>query len=226
MAYIKNASELARKFIQGKIESGDWKPGDKIWTESQLSKTLGISRTSVRQALDSFVDHTVLRRVQGSGTYLNSNSVNLGIVSVSDLDVLDILEFRRYFEYGNMMMFMENHDKADVEQLERHYRRMCSARDDIKNFYLEDYMFHNAIAKGTKKIFIDNISSALSSTLMQNPHHFVSTRIGLEYHDTILQYIKDGSTDLAATCTKHHIEATIMAFKNNIERKTTLSGVR
>ncbi|MGE4485009.1 MAG: GntR family transcriptional regulator [Oscillospiraceae bacterium] len=91
MAYIKNASELARKFVQGKIESGDWKPGDKIWTESQLSKTLGISRTAVRQALDNFVDHSVLRRVQGSGTYLNSNSVNLGIVSVSDLDVLDIL---------------------------------------------------------------------------------------------------------------------------------------
>ncbi|MGE4485008.1 MAG: FadR/GntR family transcriptional regulator [Oscillospiraceae bacterium] len=124
------------------------------------------------------------------------------------------------------MMFMENHDKADVEQLEQHFRRMRSASDDIKDFYLEDYMFHNTIAKGTKKVFIDNLSTALSSTLMQNPHHFVSPRIGLEYHDTILQYIKDGSADLAAVCIQRHIEATITAFKNNIERKTTLSWVR
>lgn len=218
MSYIRNASELARKFVQEKIESGDWKPGDKIWTEAQLSRTLGISRTAVRQALDNFVDKSVLRRVQGSGTYLNSNTVNLGIIAVSDLDVLDILEFRRYFEFGNIMMFMENYDRADMDELERHYLRMLRNRDDLRSFYQEDYLFHNVIARGTKKTFIDNISTALSSTLMLNPHHFVSTRIGLEYHDTILQYIKDGSKDLAADCIKHHIEATITAFKNKIER--------
>lgn len=43
MAYKTNAADQVFHFIQERIASGEWKPGDKIWTEMQLAEYLGIS---------------------------------------------------------------------------------------------------------------------------------------------------------------------------------------
>lgn len=222
MAYTKNASEIVKSFINEKIAAGFWKSGDKIWTEAKLSECLGISRTAIRQAVDSMVEENILRRVQGSGTYLNSAVVDLGISEPSDADVLDILEFRRYFEYGNVLMFMENHDEEDIRELAAHYDRMCNAGDDRELFYSEDYLFHNTLARGTKKKFIANISSALNSVLLNTQHsvnRIIGPQVGIEYHYYILHYIEAGDAKLAAMYMQRHIDATIAKIKEELARR-------
>lgn len=56
--------------IRSDIESGRWKPGDQIPTESELGKIHGVSRAVVRQAVGLLVNREILRRAQGRGTFV------------------------------------------------------------------------------------------------------------------------------------------------------------
>jgi GntR family transcriptional regulator len=56
--------------LRRRIEEGQWKPGDLIPSERELSETYGISRMTVRQALAELVNDGLLRRDQGRGTFV------------------------------------------------------------------------------------------------------------------------------------------------------------
>lgn len=58
-------------YIMGLIENGNLAPGDKLSSENELSSQFGISRQTVRTAIGILEEQGVLRRVKGSGTYLN-----------------------------------------------------------------------------------------------------------------------------------------------------------
>lgn len=57
-------------YIRTKIESGEWSPGEKLPTETELCQYFGVSRTTIRQAVNSMVGSGLLVRRQGSGTYV------------------------------------------------------------------------------------------------------------------------------------------------------------
>ena len=61
-----------REWIRRKIESGEYRAGDKIPSENVLAKEFAISRQTVRQALGVLENEGVLRRIKGSGTYVSS----------------------------------------------------------------------------------------------------------------------------------------------------------
>lgn len=59
-----------KEYIRTWIESNRLQPGDKIPTERELARLLGVSRLTVRQAIAELVREGILYRVQGSGTYV------------------------------------------------------------------------------------------------------------------------------------------------------------
>lgn len=59
-----------RKFITDRIDSGEWQPGDRLPSESELGQQFGISRTTVRQALGELTSQGLLARFQGKGTFV------------------------------------------------------------------------------------------------------------------------------------------------------------
>ncbi|MGB9776560.1 MAG: extracellular solute-binding protein [Anaerolineae bacterium] len=63
-----------KTLIREQIESGLWKPGDRIPTEDELCRLYGISRSPVRQALKELVYEGVLVRRPGAGTFVNDGS--------------------------------------------------------------------------------------------------------------------------------------------------------
>lgn len=60
-------------YIIDLVESGTLKPGQKLSSENELSRQFDISRQTVRTALGILEEQGVLRRVKGSGTYLNDH---------------------------------------------------------------------------------------------------------------------------------------------------------
>ena len=60
--------------INDKIASEEYKTGDFIPSESQLSKLLNVSIGTVRKAIDKLEYNHILRRHHGKGTCVKSNS--------------------------------------------------------------------------------------------------------------------------------------------------------
>lgn len=61
-----------RDNLSERIARREWSPGDRLPTESQLCKTYGTGRHSVRRAVHALAVEGKLRVVQGSGTFLES----------------------------------------------------------------------------------------------------------------------------------------------------------
>src|SRR5512132_3720713 len=60
-----------REMLAAAINSGDWKPGDKMPTEAQLARSTPYSLGTVQKALRALVDDGLVTRTQGSGTFVN-----------------------------------------------------------------------------------------------------------------------------------------------------------
>ncbi|RDU22620.1 GntR family transcriptional regulator [Anaerosacchariphilus polymeriproducens] len=60
-------------FIKEKIESKELKPGQKIYSENELSKIFKLSRQTVRHSISVLEKEGIVRKVQGSGTYVADN---------------------------------------------------------------------------------------------------------------------------------------------------------
>ncbi|MFP5332834.1 MAG: GntR family transcriptional regulator [Acidimicrobiia bacterium] len=63
--------EQLRRAIQG----GSLAPGDQVPTEQELTEFFGVSRTTVRSALEALVHHGLVERTPGRGTFVTSAAV-------------------------------------------------------------------------------------------------------------------------------------------------------
>jgi DNA-binding LacI/PurR family transcriptional regulator len=63
--------QLAGDLRRG-ILAGDWAPGSKLPTESQLSQDTGLSLTTVRRAFDELVQQGLVERRQGAGSFVRA----------------------------------------------------------------------------------------------------------------------------------------------------------
>lgn len=63
-------TEQTKAYIKQRIRDGDFE-GDRIPSETELAQELGVSRTTIRDALSRLENEGVVYRKQGSGTYVN-----------------------------------------------------------------------------------------------------------------------------------------------------------
>ena len=60
-----NVTESVLQYLTGHIQSGQWAVGSKIPSENQLTERLGVSRASVRVAIQQLIGVGVLESVHG-----------------------------------------------------------------------------------------------------------------------------------------------------------------
>lgn len=63
-----------RGLITRSLESGEWKPGDIIPSETELAVRFGVSQGTVRKAIDEMAAENLLVRRQGKGTFVSSHN--------------------------------------------------------------------------------------------------------------------------------------------------------
>lgn len=65
-----------REMLRAGISQGEWHPGQRIPTESELCSKYRVSRITVRQAVAALVSEGLLYRAQGRGTFVVSPRVS------------------------------------------------------------------------------------------------------------------------------------------------------
>lgn len=72
----KSLHEQAAEYVRARILSGEYPVGGQIPTENELCALLGVSRPTLRQALDALAREGWLLRVKGKGTFVTEPKVN------------------------------------------------------------------------------------------------------------------------------------------------------
>lgn len=123
------------EWVKKRIDSGELSGGDRLESENELSSMFGISRQTIRHALDLLVQEGLLERIQGSGTYVKggrtsgggrmelSRTVTIISTYVDGYIFPRILkEMVRVLEeagYGVRIMFSNNHLETERRMLIR-----------------------------------------------------------------------------------------------------------
>lgn len=170
MDYYKGRLSLSDEVynqILEKISSGTWKVGDKLPSESKLCSLFGVSRTSIRAALQNLQGSNLIVTVQGVGSFVHKNvglaeeEEALEVPPASDISseqFKEFFEFRQAIEFKAIEFFVRRATQDDETGLKALLEKMQQAAktDDRLAFTKCDFEFHMAIIKGTKNEFLYN----------------------------------------------------------------------
>jgi len=69
-----------RELLRSHIVTGQWRVGDRLPAERELCEAFGLSRTTVREAIESLVSDGLLRREKGKGTFVAEPKIMEGLL--------------------------------------------------------------------------------------------------------------------------------------------------
>lgn len=72
-----------KEILLERVRRGEWKPGDLIPSERELSETYNISRMTARQAITDLVNEGVFYREQGRGTFVTQNKITQQLLNLT-----------------------------------------------------------------------------------------------------------------------------------------------
>lgn len=74
--------QLVKDNLKKKVQKGDFKEGDLLPSENVLCSQYGITRTTVRKALDELIKEGYIEKKQGKGSIVRERRQSLGLLNV------------------------------------------------------------------------------------------------------------------------------------------------
>lgn len=210
----QNITQQVIEYIKDNIESGNWKVGEKIPSENELTAFLGVSRSSVRQAVSHFAGIGILESVHGKGTYLIDDDIeeqsNRNKITAEDCrNVEKVLEFRRIIESEACYLAAKNSTPKLVEKLKKCLEIMVQSREDTKKYVAADINFHQAICHASGNPLLEK---SMNRIFQENKKSQMLTRKtfgyndGIYYHRLILKAIKNQDAEEARRQMFEHLQ--------------------
>jgi GntR family transcriptional repressor for pyruvate dehydrogenase complex len=141
--------------IEEKISAGEFKNGDMLASQDELSKTMGVSRASLREAFNRLQLMGLIEIKQGRGTFVREliptdfmSSLDSFLILKKD-SAIQLLEARIEIESSVAKIAAEKGNKEKILKIEKALIGMGDAikADDIVKFIERDLKFHVAMAE-------------------------------------------------------------------------------
>lgn len=147
-------SDRLAALLTAQIESSGLRPGDRLPTEAELSRTHGVSRSVVREALHQVRSRGLLLSRQGSGVFVAPPPAHRPLqfdpTVLDSMDaVLQVVELRRVLEGEIAALAAERATRSQVAGLRRALRGIDQAVAEGRMGVEEDFAFHRAIGQAT-----------------------------------------------------------------------------
>lgn len=204
-------------YIRDNIQSGRWAVGEKIPSENQMCRELGVSRVSVRKALQQFITLGVLNSVRGKGTFLISDDLSMfppilggGAQNRDALDnMLFTLEFRGLVEPALCAKAAENATPELIAALTELLTTMQNSIGNSQAFVEADVNFHLEICRACGNpvtLSVMNDVFCRRAELGQMLNVALGCYGGIYYHTMILSAIKQGDGKRAHDLMEEHLQ--------------------
>lgn len=150
--YVSLAEETAKKISEMILQERKYLPGDRLPNEFNLSKELGVSRSSIREAVKILIANNVLYIIRGVGTFVTDTSQEINPFDIFYSKskkhlVTNAFELRLIIETETTRMAVENATPIDIKNIKLAEEECARLIDAEKNFSVADQQFHSALAK-------------------------------------------------------------------------------
>jgi GntR family transcriptional repressor for pyruvate dehydrogenase complex len=223
-----NLSNEAFNHILAIIAAQGYEPGTKIPSEHELVIMLGVSRNTIRSALNRLNALGILEARHGNGYFLKNvevdvfSSLQLPIFLEAHSDLETLTEFRMGVEPQGASLAAQRAAPDDVEAMRRALELSRRHLDDRKQYAIFDMDFHLAIAKASGNSIIHRSIEMLKALYTV----WLSNFIGLHgnaksdlFHHQIFDAIAAKDADKAREIMTEHLADVLHKVRQDAARK-------
>ena len=202
--------------IRDMIRKGELAPGDRLPPERKLAEAFGVSRNSLRQALQALAERKIIESRQGDGNYLLtspeaslSEDIILDTINEQSDFLHDIIEFRHMMEpqiaaLAARRIQPDSLDRLKILVCDQQRALMADRQDD--NFDVE---FHQMLARCTGNRVIIQVIATIQSIVNETRSIWLQSserrKASLEGHLRIIDALELGDSDAAFKTMKLHL---------------------
>ncbi len=178
-------AESTMNAIKELIIDQQLRPGDLLPTECKLCEQLGVSRSSVREAIRKLEALNIVSVEHGKGTYVGSLSMEPLVQTLAFRSILqgsgdfsglrDVVEVRRYLDLGCAEQVVENLRGTTQPHLQELVHQMLVLARQGKAFQEQDVVFHLGLVAGISNVVVKQLIHSLWLV-----HQAVVPELGLE----------------------------------------------
>ncbi|WP_110590233.1 MULTISPECIES: FadR/GntR family transcriptional regulator [Microbacterium] len=202
--------------IKDMIVSGRLSPGDRLPPEKELSEELGLSRSSLREAVKALAVIRVLDVRRGDGTYVTSLESDLLLEAMSfvvdlhqDDSVLEIFAVRRILEPAAAELAARTAGEEDLGDLDGLVDAVAEEAD-VEALVAHDIEFHGRIARATGNAYLAGLLESLSGPTVRARVWRGITEGGsvartIDEHRAIVDALRRGDGQLANALMVAHV---------------------
>lgn len=222
--------------LRKRIGAGEFGPGEKLPTESQLTTHFGVSRTVVREAIAALAADGMVQPRQGAGVYVMAQassafSAIAGERSNKISVALNVLEVRMGIEIESAGLAAGRHSTSQVAAIQEAWNEFGRLLDEGNPTGKTDFYFHRAIAAATNNPFYLEVLDALGSRTIPcdvaSPWGTESVltyeyQVGLhEEHKRILNAISARDADGAREAMRDHLSRSQDRYRARLAEQGT-----
>lgn len=172
----RNLAVRVREELLAEIWAGRWRPGDQIPTEIELMARFGVSRTPIREAMQSLHLIGIVDTSPRRGSIVRAlpleSVVNLAILSgIMDREqpIADVFEFREAIESAAAEAFARSASNEQIQSLRAIVgeNEAAVARGDAAEAQRIDVQFHAAITEASGNAVIQAVARTINGLLVE-----------------------------------------------------------
>lgn len=207
-----NLSDQTFDCIQEEILKGTWKPGEKLPSETELAASLGVSRMTLRSAIQRCCAIGLTETRVGEGTFVRDFNLRSYFSELYRLNLLgkspnEINDLRNIIQIGAVRLALEKTiSDADIQALEELNRQMeeAAGQNDMEAFHTADALFHLTICTLCKNelmyLIYDAVEAVIDEQARQNVRRSFEENASsyervLDHHRELLDSIRSRDID-------------------------------
>ncbi|SFG39319.1 transcriptional regulator, GntR family [Palleronia marisminoris] len=215
--------------LLGMIEARQLGIGDRLPPEMELARTLGVGRSTVREALRSWQDMGIVSRNKGAGTVLaaeiSGRSMQLPLsVSLEAESLLRTLAVRRPLEIEAVRLAARNATERDRHAITGRMLDLMQAYDSGDDWRAADHRFHAAIHEASGNPLFGQIITQLQRAFAEvYEAPFGEPQLGhatVPRHRPLAEAVVEGRDAVAAGLMQEILEETEIAARQIMKDKS------
>ena len=223
----KRISDQVFEQLRDLLFRGHFKPGEQLMTEREMASTLGVSRPTVREAINKLVAMGMLVHRQGQGTFVVSpadNAQNNPLAAVIDdheMSLRELMEVRLGLECNAVALAARRATEDDLQELQKSLNEMIGEINQGGLGHHADVSFHMAISYASKNTvqvrIMRNLYDLMFYGIKENLQHLYSDPANLvkiaQQHTDVFDAIRRHDPQAAYQAMYDHITYVLDFFK-------------
>jgi DNA-binding FadR family transcriptional regulator len=211
--------------IAALIDRGEYPAGARLPAERELARELGVSRTSVREAIISLEIAGKVEVRVGNGIFVRPHAAGLPREDDDGPGPFELLAARRMIEGEIAAAAAKLAKRPDLKALRAMLDEMRDADDDFARRDTADREFHLRIAEITRNGALAHVVAALWEqrrgelwTRIEKHFHTPELRARtIEDHAAIVDALEEGDPDAARAAMQRHLARVAREFQRRLE---------